>query len=75
MIRVNQRDRVDGKQTVLKKQRVSPRGMYVWGVNQQWPNNHITLFERTRQNVLLDVVTTPADKKQVNSCVLQHLFC
>ena len=33
MIRVTRRDRNDGDQTALKKQRVPLRDVYVWGVN------------------------------------------
>jgi len=41
---------------------------------QQWPSIQITLFEKTLQSARLDAVTTPVDKKQVNSCVLEDLF-
>jgi len=33
IIRVTRRDRYGGEQTALKKQRVSLRGVYVWGIN------------------------------------------
>jgi len=32
---VTLRDRHNGEQTTLKKQKVSFRGVYVWGVNEQ----------------------------------------
>ena len=41
---------------------------------QQWPSTQITLFARTRQSAWLYAVTTSVDEKQVNSCVLKHLF-
>jgi len=39
---------------------------------QQWASTQITLFdsERTHQSAWLDAVTTPLDKKRVNSCEL-----
>ena len=40
---------------------------------QHLPNIRITLFKRTRQSAWLDSVTTPADKKRVNSCVLETI--
>jgi len=33
------------------------------------PDNHITLFQYTRQSARLDAATTPVDKDQVNYCV------
>ena len=41
---------------------------------QQWPSTQMTLFERTRQGAWLDTVTTPVDKRPVNSCVSKLLF-
>ena len=42
---------------------------------QQWPSTQITLFEITCQSAWLwfDAVTTPADKRQVNSWILKQL--
>jgi len=41
---------------------------------EQSPSTPSTLFERTRQSAWLNTVTTPVDKKRVNSCVYKHLF-
>ena len=59
---------------LLKKQRVSLRCVYVWGVNLKWPNIQIALYERTRQSTWLDAVMTPVDKERVNFCALKLLF-
>jgi len=55
------------------KNRESHSEVCMCGVStQQWASTQITLFdsERTRQSVWLDAVTTPLDKKRVNSCEL-----
>jgi len=66
--RVPRRD--GGEQIVLKKQRVSLRGVYVGVSTQQWPSTPITLFQRTRQSAWLDAVTTPVE----NFCASKHVF-
>ena len=70
--RVPRRD--GGEQIALKKQRVSLRGVYMGVSTQQWPSTPITLLQRTRQSAWLDAVTTPVEKKEVNSCASKHLF-
>jgi len=64
---------VEGKQ--LWKNRESPSEVCMWEVSTpQWPSTRITLFKRTRHNAGHKVVTTPVNKKRMNSCVLQNLF-
>ena len=70
------------KQIQKNKESYSEARVCMCGVStQQWPSTQITLFERKRQSAaawpqlpLLDAVTTPVDKKRLNSCVIKHLF-
>jgi len=76
IIRVTRRDRDGAEQTVLKKQRVSSRGVHVWDVNST-VTKHSDYFVwkgmSERMTRRWDDTSLQL-RKRVNSCVWKHLL-
>ena len=77
IIRVTRRDSDSGDQRALKKNRVSLRCVYVWGinstVNKAGKNSNYFVWKDTSMR-MTHAVTTPVDKTRVNSWAFKHLF-